>query len=160
MVTSRLIRFAVSLYLTVSSVLPLPAFARNMPAAEQAASTCPGCGHCQVDSRGAYCGCCRFAKSAKTDKAPCGAAPMRQIGEPPRSQRVALCRCALEAPPATPAVRQRSVAEQLSTVTAQPVSATFAAAVDQRVTAGLASPAGHLIWSPRDGQRQLCIWQI
>ena len=162
MVTSRLIRTAVSLCLTVAFVLPPPALGLERTAIKetQADPTCPGCGHCKVKSPGDYCGCCSHAKRERATRSSTHSPAIRHTARHLRRETLSVCMCGLARPPATPPAAERQIAKQISIV---PVKAMIVAPVTKVHQLGqplFAGPSHALLSSPRDAQKRLCIWQI
>ncbi len=170
MLKSAAIRFAVSLCLTGLLLLPALVSARisdnSCPADEQAKHVCGGCDRCHVEAADELCGCCQGAKSQLATSTPalerscCSTRHNKKSRRPTPLPTTPTCRCGFTAPPAAPSQLPRSEVELISTAKTLK-SANNLAIIPQSDFAAVGdSPTGHLLNTPRDAQRRLCVWLI
>lgn len=183
MLRSRTLQIAVNVCLTASLLTPVQArtgpHLKPCDVVASGASLCAGCGHCHVEHRGEYCGCCKNASPARSAASHCcvkssgnaklssGERQPAKHGSKRKTERrntrasLGVCLCSSPADPKSPATPQPPIERLLQQIIAGDFVATNDAATDDRLlfTASLQG-SGFALSTSRDSQRRLCIWRI
>ena len=172
MLKSRSIRIAVNLCVTGSLLLPGGGIGlAGTVSCHASASTmekCAGCGRCSVSEKSLRCDCCSRTRQAAVAQLTssqargcCHPTPDQATSDAAMPEKDhGICICGLDPQPARPVPNDRSETEQHVKLLLASATVAFVVTTDDRTLLASHGGSHSPTFSPRDSQRQLCVWLI